>query len=64
MRSENSELPAELCFNQIINFDMKTLSLEFDKLIGVIGDIEHAAVDSRIGAGGSIGQSRIGGVDF
>ena len=43
---------------------MKTLSLEFDKLIGVIGDIEHAAVDSRIGAGGSIGQSRIGGVDF
>ena len=44
---------------------MKTLSLEFDKLIGVIGDIEQAAVvDSSIAAGGSIGQSRIGGVDF
>ena len=44
---------------------MKTLSLEFDKLIGVIGDIEQAAaVDSSIATGGSIGQSRIGGVDF
>jgi len=43
---------------------MKTLSLEFDKLIGVIGDMEQAAVDSSIAAGGSIGQSRIGGVDF
>ena len=47
---------------------METLSLELDKLIGVIGEMEQAAASLSQGSNGAgndwIGQSRIGGVDF